>query len=376
MTDTKTLYFIVLIITLLFANFSQGHPAFFNGKIVRKFNKMSYAISFLVPWYMLSFTNIGVDYQNYYEIINEIDLDNFYLMFYVESGFALLSALLKILFNGNIDAVLFVFKTFSILGAYIAIYILRNRLNVFYSIFAYMFLLFLPSFYLISQAMASAIVLLSLAIYYKTEKSIIPGVLLILGGFIHNSVFIFFPIFILCNYLIRTKLTSSKKLFIIVSYLFVTIAATTIYGYMIQNVSGFHYVNYGGNKTSGSGLYFFVLYIPLFIVAYITNKYEASKNNRVFIFIFILSSAMFRILSYQFRVIERMEFLLLANYIFYLPIFIDNQKYKMHNKMPSYSKMNVIFILYILYIGYGVIEVRTSADVEMSIYRYFNPFAV
>lgn len=376
MTDTKTLYFIVLIITLLFANFSQGHPAFFNGKIVRKFNKTSYAISFLVPWYMLSFTNIGVDYQNYYEIINEIDLDNFYLMFYVESGFALLSALLKILFNGNIDAVLFVFKTFSILGAYIAIYILRNRLNVFYSIFAYMFLLFLPSFYLISQAMASAIVLLSLAIYYKTEKSIIPGVLLILGGFIHNSVFIFFPIFILCNYLIRTKLTSSKKLFIIVSYLFVTIAATTIYGYMIQNVSGFHYVNYGGNKTSGSGLYFFVLYIPLFIVAYITNKYEASKNNRVFIFIFILSSAMFRILSYQFRVIERMEFLLLANYIFYLPIFIDNQKYKMHNKMPSYSKMNVIFILYILYIGYGVIEVRTSADVEMSIYRYFNPFAV
>lgn len=376
MLETKTLFYIVLILSLVFAHSSQGHSYILsNGKLRRNFYAIPFVISCAIPWYMLSFTNIGVDYPNYYQIINEIELDNYATFFFVEPGFALISALLKNLSGGNIDAVLFIFKTFAIVGAFVSIYLMRNRLNVFYSVFAYMLLLFIPSFYLISQSMASTIVLLSISIFYRTKKPGLFFMLLFVGGFIHNSVFIFLPIAILIYYLYRTELTKNKRILTILIYITILLLATSVYGYLLQNVSAFHYVNYGDYKTEGTGLYFFVLYLPLFYVVYIVSKFEQDKLNGVLIFIFILSSALFRLLSYQFKVIERMEFLLLANYIFCLPIFIDNQLVSMFSKQHSYSKMSVIYFLYILYIGYGVIEERTSANVDMAIYVPFNPFA-
>lgn len=375
MIDTKVLFYIVLIVSLLFAYLSQGRSAMMeNGDIRTNFRVFPFIISGLIPWYFLAFTDIGVDYPNYVRIISEIDLDNYNEMFFVESGFALASAILKVLFNDNIDAVLFVFKSFSIVLSFVSIYILRDKLNVCFSVFVYMLLLYLPSFYLISQAMAAAMVLLSIAIYYKTNKIVIPLAILIAGGFIHNSVFIFTPVAAVCHYLTITKLTRSKAILIMVGAIVLVAGASSLYGYAVSNISGFHYVNYGDNSFEGSGLYFFVKYLPLFYIAKIVSGYECDKNNKIFIFVFVVASAVFNLLSYQFRVIERMEFLLLANYIFFLPIFIKGQKILKNQSMPYYSRMTVILLAYLCFIGYGVIEGRTSERVEMATYIYFNPF--
>lgn len=375
MIETKTLFYIVLLFSILFAYLSQGKwRVTNNGDIRTDFSILYFFVSGLIPWYFLTFTDIGVDYPNYVRIINEIDMSNYNELFFVESGFALFSAVLKIVFNDNIDAVLFIFKSFSIVLPFISIYILRDKLNVCFSVFVYMLLLYLPSFYLISQAMAAAIVLLSIAIYYKTNKIVIPLVILIAGGFIHNSVFIFIPVATLCHYLTITKLTRSKAIFIMVGAIVLVAGASSLYGYAVSNISGFHYVNYGDNSFEGSGLYFFVKYLPLFFIVKIVSDYECDKNNKIFIFVFVVASAVFNLLSYQFRVIERMEFLLLANYIFFLPIFIKDQKILKKQNMPYYSRMTVILLAYLCFIGYGVIEGRTSERVDMAIYTYFNPF--
>ena len=375
MIGTKVLFFIVLAFTLLFAYLSQSKGEVKNnGEIKKKFRYLPFIISGIIPWYYLAFTNIGVDYPNYYQIIKEIDMTNYNDLFFVESGFALFSAVLKIVFNGNIDAVLFIFKSFSIVLSFISIYILRDKLNVCYSVFVYMLLLYLPSFYLISQAMGAALVLSSVAFYYKTNKIAVPLVLLIAGGFIHNSVFIFIPVAALSYYITITKLTRAKVFFIMVGSIILVVTASSLYSYAISNISGFHYVNYGDNSFEGSGLFFFVKYLPLFYIAKIVIEYESDMKNKVFIFVFVVASALFNMLSYKFRVIERMEFLLLGNYIFLLPIFIRNQEILMHKNLPYYSRMTVILLAYLCFIGYGVIEDRTSAGVEMDVYVYFNPF--
>lgn len=375
MIGTKAVYFVILAFTMVFAYFSQSKgEVTCNGDIKMKIHFLPFIIAGIIPWYFLAFTNIGVDYPNYVRIINEIDMNNYDELFFVESGFALFSAVLKIVFDDNIDAVLFVFKSFSIVLPFISIYILRDKLNVCFSVFVYMLLLYLPSFYLISQAMAAAMVLLSIAIYYKTNKTIIPLVILIAGGFIHNSVFIFTPIAALCYYLTITKLTRTKVVLIMVGSIILVVAASSLYGYAVSNISGFHYVNYGENSFEGSGLFFFVKYLPLFYIAKIVSEYESDMNNKIFIFVFVVASAVFNLLSYQFRVIERMEFLLLANYIFFLPIFIKDQKILMLQNLPYYSRMSIILLAYLCFIGYGVIEGRTSAKVDMDVYVYFNPF--
>lgn len=372
--ETKTLYYIVFIITLLFAFMAQGRTVQVrDGSIKRNFYPIPFLISLIVPWYMLAFTDIGIDYKNYYNIIREVDLYNYNKIFSVESGFALVSAILKIIFNYNIDVVIFIFKSFSIVLSFVAIYNLRHQLSIWISVFAYMLLLFLPSFYLISQTMASAIVLFSLSLYLCKKKVIIPLLLLILGGFIHNSIFIFIPVAITGYYLTITKYTKTKIVFIIILSLVIVASSTSIYGYVMTYVPGFHYINYGDNYFEGSGLFFLVKYPPLFYIAYIVWKYGYEKDIKIFIFVFIVASAVFNILSYRFIVIERMEFLLLANYILFLPIFMDNQVY-LKNNHKKYSNIKIIYFIYIVFIGYNVIQGRTSANVDMAVYHYFNPF--
>ena len=374
--ETKLLYFVVFFVSLFFAYLAQSRNVYLrDGHIVRKFRIIPYLISMTVPWYMLAFTDIGVDYPNYVQIINYIDINNYNEIFSVESGFALVSAILKTVFDGNIDAVLFVFKSFSIVVSFIAIYIVRNRLNVFVSVLAYMLLLFLPSFYLISQAMAAAIVLLSLSIYYRRNKLLAPLLLLIFGGFIHNSIFIFIPVAFLGYFLSTTKLTKGKVAIVILLSITAVIFASSIYGYVLANVPGFHYGNYGDNSFEGSGLFFLVKYLPLFYIGYIVWQYGINKENKAFIFVFIVASAVFNLLSYQFRVIERMEFLLLANYILFLPMFVDDQLYLKYSH-KKYSNIKIVYFLYLAFIGYNVIQGRTSEAVDMSVYHYFNPFAM
>lgn len=373
--DTKTLFFIVLIATLIFAYFSQSTSVeLCNEGLRRKVRVVPFLLSMLLPWFMLAFTNIGADYPNYYQIINEVDINNYNSFFFVEPGFALLSALLKIVFSDNIDAVLFVFKSFSIVGVYVSIYLLKDRLRIFHSVFAYMLLLFLPSFYLISQAMAATIVLLSISFYFRNKSKWIPLLLLLFGGLIHNSVYIFLPFAVLCHFLVMTKLTKRKIVLTAFVFIVMTVGASSIYGYAVSNIPGFHYVNYGDNSFEGSGMFFIVKYLPLFYMAFMVGKYSLNQTNKVFIIVFILASAMFNLLSYQFRVIERMEFLLLGLYILFLPMFMADQQYLRFNKNACFSNMKLFFYLYLCFLGYDVIRVRTSIAVDMSEYHFFNPF--
>ena len=59
------------------------------------FNKFLFSLSFIIACFFIAFTNIGVDYDNYYYIVRQESWQSFRSIFSVEPGFGLMCVLLK-----------------------------------------------------------------------------------------------------------------------------------------------------------------------------------------------------------------------------------------------------------------------------------------
>lgn len=366
---SKLLYISVILFSISFASYSQVNDSI--GK--KTIRKIPFFLSFAIPWFVIAFTKIGVDYENYAYLIRIISPSN-YLIESSETLFNLIVLFLKTYISENPDVVIFILKTITLLLVYRAIYSLRTQVSIGFSVAAYMLLCYLPSFYLITIMLACAIVLNAIAIYYKSHKLIIPIGLVILAGLIHNSALVFLPVFIVLIYLnTQGRLTGLKKWIVLAAYAIAVLGSSWIFNY-VSSFAGFHYGNYASNAFNGSGVMIIIIYLPLMYVVhlYVTSDLETMKKNGIFVF--ALTSLVFNILSYRFRVIERMEFLLIPLYMIYFAGAYRSSKIRTNYAMLTFSKKELLLLLYLLFRGVLVFTSRVTISSGLDQYLFFNPF--
>lgn len=373
---TILLYIFIISCSTALAFSSQSIQTVNQKNVVKKFRKTPFILSGLIAWFFLAFTNIGVDYPNYYYIIEQESWGTFGSIATVEPGFGLLCVVIKQLISPDADVVILILKTIIIVLMFFSFYSLREKIVLGYAVAAFMLLAYLPSFYLISMMLATAIIYFCIACYIKNDKILLPLLLTILAAQIHNSAYLFLIVLIALFMLERiAQLTTLTKAGIVAAYSIAIIFSGKIYSFAGKVINGFHYSHYGNNDFSGSGLMVVVLYAPLALILYEIYKYNISSKQKNYLFVFVLSSLLFNILSYRFKVIERMEFYFLPLYILFIPnVLLDTNIIKFNRNNRYKSLVWIIYICYLLLRGFLVFKERTSIGSGMSEYSFFNPF--
>ena len=373
--ETQAMYVVVIILSVFFAFKSQKNFSY-EKVVVTKIRTLPFFLSFFFPWFVMCFTNIGSDYSNYYFIINRLLWDNYASFSSEEPGVNILFLLLRSVVGGDVDITIFLVKSISIVLIFISILIAKDYIKIGYSVTAYLLLEWLPSFYLITIALAASIVQLAVALYFFRDKKILPFMLVLLAAQFHNSAYIFIPIFLACIFTATMNYSNLKRFFFTAIYVMIIGLAGSIFNWAQTYLPWFHYSGYSNNSFSGSGIMIFVIYVPLFFIVYKLMNITCNEKISNCIYIFALSECLFYILSYRFRVIERMEYFLFPLYTLLIPyIFretsIDRPNPRKKTVINSYALLTII---YLLFRGYQVFIDRTTIESGVGFYHFFNPF--
>jgi hypothetical protein len=332
--------------------------------------------AFIVPWFFICFTNIGSDYNSYHYIIEKVTLAKFASYYSEEPVMNLVFLGLKTIARGNIDVAIFLVKTLTIGLVFITIWICKDNIRVGASVFAYLAMFYLPSFYLLSIFFAASFVMLAVALYLFYGKWKTGIFIVVFAGLLHNAAFLFLPAYIACGLLNRYGLSKLKKIILAIAYIAVIALAGQLYNWAQSSISGFHYNQYGASAFSGSGLMIVIKYIPLFYMTYKFGTLNIEQKISNSMYVFVLTSFLFNILSYRFPVIERMEFYLDCIYTLCLPFVFANTKVlnPVPGKRTVTTPMGVLCVGYLIFRGILVLVERTSLTSGVGNYVFFNPF--
>lgn len=376
MSRIKTQIFYIIIIAISsFLSFKSQVEINENGEKKIKFRKIFFLLSFLISWFVISFTNIGSDYKNYYYIIDKLTWSNYNIFSSEEPGMNLVFLIIREIVN-NTDVTIFIIKTITIVIIFYTFYIMKEKLRVGYAVLSYLLLVYLSSFYLITIALAASIVYLAFDLNVYKDKKILPIILILIAAQLHNSAYIVLPMYAILLFFHNNKQTKLKKALICIIYMITILLSSFIFEYFSTYVKGFHYNNYKTNNFSGTGVMIIFMYLPLLLLYCYIKRYNKNEKMNSAFFVFVLTSIMFKILSYRFRVIERMEYYILPLFSNIIPtiIFENNLDKVESNKKLTVTKIFLFFILYLIFRGTLVFLERTTSISGVGIYNFFNPF--
>ena len=154
--QTQIFYIIIIAISSFFA-FKSQIEIDEKGEKKIKFRKIFFLLSFLISWFIISFTNIGSDYENYYYIIDRLTWSNYNIFSSEEPGMNLVFLIIREIVH-NTDVTIFIIKTVTIAIIFYTFYIIKENLKVGYAVLSYLLLVYLSSFYLITISLAASIV--------------------------------------------------------------------------------------------------------------------------------------------------------------------------------------------------------------------------
>lgn len=372
--ETRLLYIAVFVVSSFMAFLSQSSRKA-SGEYC-EFRVFPFVLSFLLPWYVICFTNIGSDYANYSFIIDRLSWDNFSSFYDEEPWMNFLFLLIRTTARDNTDVTIFVIKSLNIFLVYFSFWILRRKVRIWQCVFSYLLLLYLPSFYLITIAFAVGVCFFGLSLYFL-KGTIIPCLMIILfAAQFHNSAYLYLFSFIAFLLVGIKGISSLSKVLVTITYLFLVLFSAKVYS-AAQMISGFHYNNYGTNSFSGSGFMVPVIYVPLFLFVYLMFQKNFNKKLVNAAYVFALSSILFNILSYNFRVIERMEFYYSMLFCLIIPLFLFESEMDVvcRGSKRCTSLIGFLLFLYVLFRGYMVFMDRTTSVSGVGHYLVFNPFS-
>ena len=368
--ETQILIALVILTSLLFSNAAQQTYICREGEMRFRTSRLLYFFSFLIPWICISFTDSGSDYYNYYDMIDRLTWDNYYMFFSEEPGWNIFTLTIRTLLNDNTHLTIFAIKTITLSIIFYVIYSYSSIYKVQFSILSYLLLNYIASFYLISIAFSVALSTLAISLLYKYELKVLGAVIIIIAGLLHNSSFIFLPIYI-ALILYRNNVSRKIKIIFTIGFLSAGVLASSVYSFAMSNIEAFHYGNYGSVGFRGSGISIVIIYVPLFYFISRLSYYLDDKQLFNYIYIYALADCMFNVLSYQFFVIERMQFYTIPLYAIFIPLAIQSIRNSNTRGVISIQRFMYIFILF-----KGIQEFigRTTSMDAVAHYHFFSPF--
>ena len=268
----------------------------------KDFSFVYFAISFLLLAVPCFFCAEGTDMPIYVQLYNNWTLADLTDLSF-ESGFMLLCMFLR-LFFGNAYIGLGIIKLVSIFLVYKSLYILKDRLNLGFSVLSYVVLLYIFSFHLLRMSLALGMIFLALT-YELTGKSKRAVLLIIFAFLFHYSSVIVLMTF--CIYkILGKKLTVAKITVLSLVLILLYGNIVPILQYIVPAIKFFNkYKTYLNNANSYIGIVQIVLFIP---IAYILiNLYRKGIQDKFYILNTILGIMLFfaGTLGYLLPVISR-----------------------------------------------------------------------
>lgn len=388
------IYGLVIAFSLLFAWLSERNreaPA--GGPHPSRVNQKWFFLAFLIPCIMITFTDSGVDYYHYIDLIQryqDTPLTDIWSVGGVEPMFVLFSQIVLFFFH-NPHMVLFFLKLFAICGYFYAIYFFSDRISVFFAVFAYFAILFPGSFYIIRQNFSCSMFCLCLCEMQGRRRRWLEVIYLILAATIHYTASVFVLIWLYDVLLSKSR--KSRKWLIVAA-----VAAIVLVYLRFQDVmnllSGFWLLdNYAGYTDSvseyeGSGILQVVYYLPIFFIWW---QYVRKKANDLFLEELVILSAMnfaFAQLGYLFSAFIRMSYYSMAAFCILLPMLSFDAgarpdqmgllTFRIHLKGRDVTKLLVgaAMLLYLgfrMYMNYAKL-LAYGNDSQLYWYHFIVPF--
>ncbi|MBQ0088671.1 MAG: EpsG family protein [Prevotellaceae bacterium] len=361
----KIIFFIVLLLSTFLAKLAQPYGTSANGNLQSRIKKIPYIASFIVTWFFLAFTNIGSDYENYRTIIDTISFEN-PLYGDSELGFNYLCIIIKTIFNGNPDAVIFFLKTLTLAIIYVSLYKVADKISLPFSILAYISLYWLPSFYLFPIMLSGALCLASFVDWHLTGKKLRPLFFIILACFIHMSAFLIIPFFVVLYRLPSNNNYVRFNFFFFIGALTLLFLSNFLISYMAANLTIFHYDTYNKGESIGTGLRVIVEYALLYVSYSFLNGKNTDRTFKELVFVFVTTNLIVSIAAYSFDVISRVQYLLMPMYLILFSKIMKTMKK---------SDISVVAISLVLLLnGFLTFQAEIYGEGYLLTYNFFNPF--
>lgn len=268
----------------------------------RDFLFVNFVISFLLLAVPCFLCGVGTDMKIYVQLYNNWTIADLAELKF-EPGFILLSIFLRIFFS-NAYIGLGIIKVLSIFLVYKSLYMLRDRLNLGFSVLSYVVLLYIFNFHLLRMSLAIGMVFLALS-YELVGKNRRAICLLVLALLIHYTSVIVLLAY--CIYKIMAKNLTGKKITIFsIALLLLYANIIPILKYIVPEIKVFtKYITYLNNVNSYIGIVQIVLFIP---VAYVLiSLYKKGIRDKFFILNTVLGIMVFfsGMLGYLLPVVSR-----------------------------------------------------------------------
>lgn len=367
---------IIIILAVFFACISQRKrvPATHsnsNSIVIQYnyFNSYLFLISFFLLFILCFLSKTGDDipaYVYYYSNWTWKDL----LDFEVETGYKLLCLLLRIFFR-NPYVGIGVIKFISLALVFQSIYMLRDRLNVGFAVFAYVCILYVHAFHLLRIMIAVGLVYLAYAYIIKGKKK--QGfILLLLSALFHYSSIIVFIAYIIYRIVGKT-LTIRKLIIVSLVLLFVYFNVEILVKLGVSNLGILSkYSIYITNIESGSGLAQLILFLPILYIILTLNPTDKNDNMYILCSIIGIMSFFAGSLGYIFEVIGRSTYYFNYFTIIYCATMpVRKDKVYVNVGFTEFNIRTVLSFVYILlYLAFTYVIPGKSVDI-ITEYEFF-----
>ena len=333
------------------------------------FRKGYFVLSYTILMLIVFLTKSGADIPVYVHDYLNCGIENLGDLS-TEAGYTLLNiALSSIIKNPYIG--IGVIKAISLGLVFYAIYIVRDKVNIGISVFAYCCLLYIYNFQLLRMMMAIGLVYLALSFEMidKTKKCIF---LMALAFFFHYSSIFMILAYLATKLFLREKINISK---ICIMTLVISIIMANCYSIIIffqSNVSFFHkYSAYTRVISENSGLGQLILFIPVvYLLAYrYTSDYL--RKDYVYALVFGIMTFVCGMIGY-FLPITRMTYFFYYFFIYYGATFSVNGERRYLKLGPiRIGIQTTIIILYLIFMFVFYIANGGIKSAALSQYVFF-----
>lgn len=300
---------------------------------------------FLCVFY--AFNDVGVDtphYRHYFDIYKDIDsIDNGYGS--VEKLYQILNILLHYIFTDSYWAVAFI-RVLQLGLFFYAIYLLRDKTIIGFSIMAYVALFYFDSFNLLRSSLSGSLSLLSFAYLYQNRYIPMIVTTLLSVGFHTSALLLVLAIVIYCI-CYETPLKKLHKIIPVAATLalfsLLAVGGDYINVLLADDFGGGRYEDYKAS-SNGIGVFILLKYLPTFVFFYLLKKIHSDFNKWMNInFVWLMMGFGIALLAYQIGILGRVAIYFSPPFIFLMPYYcIITQQSSVQNR----ASVRLLFIFF------------------------------
>lgn len=323
MMNSIFVYF-VIVLSVIFAILTQREKVLLPCATLEnqcyqymRFNKKYFIASYLLIIAVVALCASSHDYLTYVQFYETWTFSDV-LSTKFEPGYVLLNVILHCIIKSGVIGTAII-KIVSLTLVYCALYKLKDKINVGFSILAYDTLLLIYNFQLLRMMLAVSICFLAIA-YELTGMRHRSVFFLVIAIFFHYS-----SVFLILTYLlyvfIGRRIDSLKTMFVFGVFICLLFSFNRILTYAIANYGIFakYRTSTAGFATISTdiGLLQFVLFVPVLIVLFSYYRKENKTNFYTFGFLTGVMTFVMGFLSYFYSTLERGTYYFYCFFVFY-----------------------------------------------------------